>query len=78
MFSFTALQVVQEYERAVIFLLFHCRLGSILFVHFSAGGAVMFSFIPLQVVQEYERAVIFRLGRLPQGGAKGPGMCRRS
>lgn len=28
----------------------------------------------LQVVQEYERAVIFRLGRLMQGGAKGPGM----
>lgn len=27
----------------------------------------------LQVVQEYERAVIFRLGRLLQGGAKGPG-----
>lgn len=26
-----------------------------------------------QVVQEYERAVIFRLGRLMQGGAKGPG-----
>ena len=28
----------------------------------------------LQVVQEYERAVIFRLGRLLNGGAKGPGM----
>lgn len=27
-----------------------------------------------QVVQEYERAVIFRLGRLMQGGAKGPGI----
>lgn len=26
------------------------------------------------MVQEYERAVIFRLGRLMQGGAKGPGM----
>ena len=26
-----------------------------------------------KVVQEYERAVIFRLGRLRQGGAKGPG-----
>ena len=26
-----------------------------------------------QVVQEYERAVIFRLGRLLQGGSKGPG-----
>jgi erythrocyte band 7 integral membrane protein len=26
------------------------------------------------VVQEYERAVIFRLGRLMQGGAKGPGL----
>uniref|UniRef100_A0A1B0AZ21 Band 7 domain-containing protein n=1 Tax=Glossina palpalis gambiensis TaxID=67801 RepID=A0A1B0AZ21_9MUSC len=26
----------------------------------------------MQVVQEYERAVIFRLGRLMQGGAKGP------
>ncbi|XP_064649318.1 band 7 protein AGAP004871-like isoform X2 [Lineus longissimus] len=28
----------------------------------------------LKVVQEYERAVIFRLGRLIQGGAKGPGL----
>ena len=27
------------------------------------------------MVQEYERAVIFRLGRLRQGGAKGPGNC---
>ncbi|XP_053686948.1 band 7 protein AGAP004871 [Sabethes cyaneus] len=27
-----------------------------------------------KVVQEYERAVIFRLGRLVQGGAKGPGI----
>ena len=27
-----------------------------------------------QVVQEYERAVIFRLGRLLEGGSKGPGM----
>jgi regulator of protease activity HflC (stomatin/prohibitin superfamily) len=26
------------------------------------------------VVQEYERAVIFRLGRLLNGGAKGPGI----
>ncbi|CAF4315131.1 unnamed protein product, partial [Adineta steineri] len=26
------------------------------------------------VVQEYERAVIFRLGRILQGGAKGPGL----
>ena len=26
-----------------------------------------------QVVQEYERAVMFRLGRLLQGGARGPG-----
>lgn len=25
-------------------------------------------------MQEYERAVIFRLGRLMQGGAKGPGI----
>lgn len=30
-------------------------------------------FFNTQVVQEYERAVIFRLGRLMQGGAKGPG-----
>ena len=30
-------------------------------------------FSRFQVVQEYERAVIFRLGRLMQGGAKGPG-----
>ena len=29
--------------------------------------------IILKVVQEYERAVIFRLGRLLNGGAKGPG-----
>lgn len=28
----------------------------------------------IKVVQEYERAVIFRLGRLLQGGAKGPGI----
>ncbi|XP_053381225.1 band 7 protein AGAP004871-like [Mercenaria mercenaria] len=28
----------------------------------------------IKVVQEYERAVIFRLGRLPSGGAKGPGI----
>ena len=27
----------------------------------------------LKVVQEYERAVIFRLGRLLDGGSKGPG-----
>ncbi|CAO1317240.1 unnamed protein product [Diamesa hyperborea] len=31
-------------------------------------------FICFKVVQEYERAVIFRLGRLMQGGAKGPGI----
>uniref|UniRef100_A0A1I8PP82 Band 7 domain-containing protein n=2 Tax=Stomoxys calcitrans TaxID=35570 RepID=A0A1I8PP82_STOCA len=31
-------------------------------------------FICFKVVQEYERAVIFRLGRLLQGGAKGPGI----
>uniref|UniRef100_A0A1B0G0A0 Band 7 domain-containing protein n=1 Tax=Glossina morsitans morsitans TaxID=37546 RepID=A0A1B0G0A0_GLOMM len=30
-------------------------------------------FVCFKVVQEYERAVIFRLGRLMQGGAKGPG-----
>jgi len=28
----------------------------------------------LKIVQEYERAVIFRLGRLMQGGARGPGI----
>jgi len=28
----------------------------------------------IKVVQEYERAVIFRLGRLLEGGAKGPGI----
>merc|ERR1719239_337430 len=28
----------------------------------------------VKVVQEYERAVIFRLGRLLQGGARGPGI----
>ena len=32
----------------------------------------------LQVVQEYERAVIFRLGRLLNGGAKGPGETKPS
>ncbi|TMW52420.1 hypothetical protein DOY81_002509 [Sarcophaga bullata] len=31
-------------------------------------------FVCFKVVQEYERAVIFRLGRLLQGGAKGPGI----
>ncbi|KAL3198412.1 hypothetical protein MRX96_014236 [Rhipicephalus microplus] len=30
-------------------------------------------FFCIKIVQEYERAVIFRLGRLVQGGAKGPG-----
>lgn len=36
-----------------------------------------FNFVQFQVVQEYERAVIFRLGRLMQGGAKGPGKCHK-
>ncbi|UJR16621.1 hypothetical protein I4U23_003521 [Adineta vaga] len=31
-------------------------------------------FFCINVVQEYERAVIFRLGRILQGGAKGPGL----
>merc|ERR1719458_1331468 len=31
-------------------------------------------FFCFKVVQEYERAVIFRLGRLLQGGSKGPGI----
>ncbi|XP_015786226.1 band 7 protein AGAP004871-like [Tetranychus urticae] len=31
-------------------------------------------FFCVKVVQEYERAVIFRLGRLLDGGAKGPGI----
>ncbi|XP_040577151.1 band 7 protein AGAP004871 isoform X5 [Lepeophtheirus salmonis] len=31
-------------------------------------------FVCFKVVQEYERAVIFRLGRLLQGGSKGPGI----
>ncbi|CAF0955730.1 unnamed protein product [Adineta steineri] len=31
-------------------------------------------FICINVVQEYQRAVIFRLGRIIQGGAKGPGL----
>ncbi|XP_074594298.1 band 7 protein AGAP004871-like isoform X2 [Brevipalpus obovatus] len=31
-------------------------------------------FFCIKVVQEYERAVIFRLGRLLNGGAKGPGI----
>ena len=30
-------------------------------------------FVCFKVVQEYERAVIFRLGRLLNGGSKGPG-----
>ncbi|CAF0722741.1 unnamed protein product [Adineta steineri] len=34
---------------------------------------IVFTF-PITVVQEYERAVIFRLGRILQGGAKGPGL----
>merc|ERR1712203_40143 len=34
-----------------------------------------FSFcVCFKVVQEYERAVIFRLGRLLQGGSRGPGI----
>lgn len=36
-------------------------------------GILTQAFCCSQVVQEYERAVIFRLGRLMQGGAKGPG-----
>lgn len=28
----------------------------------------------LKVIKEYERVVIFRLGRLVEGGARGPGM----
>uniref|UniRef100_A0A131XWS6 Putative prohibitins and stomatins of the pid superfamily protein n=1 Tax=Ixodes ricinus TaxID=34613 RepID=A0A131XWS6_IXORI len=31
-------------------------------------------FCCIKIVQEYERAVIFRLGRLVEGGAKGPGL----
>ncbi|XP_064457224.1 band 7 protein AGAP004871-like [Ornithodoros turicata] len=31
-------------------------------------------FFCIKIVQEYERAVIFRLGRLVEGGAKGPGL----
>merc|ERR1719264_1596402 len=31
-------------------------------------------FVCFKVVQEYERAVIFRLGRLLQGGSRGPGI----
>jgi len=39
------------------------------------GLTVPFSLcLCLKVVQEYERAVIFRLGRLLQGGARGPGL----
>ena len=34
---------------------------------------ILIIMIILKVVQEYERAVIFRLGRLLNGGAKGPG-----
>ncbi|CAF0810261.1 unnamed protein product [Adineta steineri] len=32
------------------------------------------AFYCINVVQEYQRAVIFRLGRILQGGAKGPGL----
>lgn len=31
-------------------------------------------FMAFKIVQEYERAVIFRLGRVRQGGARGPGI----
>ncbi|CAD5216694.1 unnamed protein product [Bursaphelenchus xylophilus] len=31
-------------------------------------------FFCIKIVQQYERAVIFRLGRLKEGGAKGPGL----
>jgi erythrocyte band 7 integral membrane protein len=31
-------------------------------------------FMAVKIVQEYERAVIFRLGRILDGGAKGPGI----
>lgn len=44
------------------------------FAHVSLSSSFSFMLsLSLQVVQEYERAVIFRLGRLMQGGAKGPG-----
>lgn len=56
--------------RSIIFLLIlrFCFSFSFLLFYFH-----LFLFSKLQVVQEYERAVIFRLGRLMQGGAKGPG-----
>ncbi|KAI9588558.1 hypothetical protein GQX74_004403 [Glossina fuscipes] len=38
----------------------------------STCGTVLIFLSVVLVVQEYERAVIFRLGRLMQGGAKGP------
>lgn len=37
------------------------------------AGLFLLMTVPLQVVNEFERAVIFRLGRLVEGGAKGPG-----
>uniref|UniRef100_A0A1B6J1H7 Band 7 domain-containing protein n=1 Tax=Homalodisca liturata TaxID=320908 RepID=A0A1B6J1H7_9HEMI len=45
--------------------------GSILLLVVTFPISVFLSF---KVVQEYERAVIFRLGRLRQGGARGPGI----
>merc|ERR1711963_771602 len=37
-------------------------------------GSSLPNYTTIKVVQEYERAVIFRLGRLLEGGAKGPGI----
>lgn len=42
--------------------------------HFCSEYLISFPNFIFKVVQEYERAVIFRLGRLMQGGAKGPGL----
>ena len=56
-------------------LLLWLSLCVFVFVFISIGiNSEYFTMFCVQVVQEYERAVIFRLGRLLNGGAKGPGM----
>ncbi len=51
-------------ENAAIFL-------SVLFIILTFPLTIFFCFA---IVQEYERAVIFRMGRLRDGGARGPGI----
>ena len=63
---FSAIRIVQEYERGVIF-----RLGRVLGRPKGPGLILILSAI--KIVQEYERGVVFRLGRV-LGRAKGPGL----